>query len=125
MSATKGCDEWPLLTDEEISSFMEKATMWELFEEDGMKKLRRNFVAKGFQAAMDFVVAAGGVAEARGHHPDLHLTGYRNVSVVVYTHSLKGLTENDFLLCGEIDACKVAYSPKWLKTNPAAADSAL
>ena len=121
----KGCDEWPLLTDEELASFLEKAAMWELFEEDGMKKLRRTFVSKGFQSALDFLVAAGGAAEARGHHPDLHLTGYRNVSIVVYTHFLKGLTENDFLLCMDIDACKVAYSPKWLKANPAAADSAL
>jgi pterin-4a-carbinolamine dehydratase len=55
------------------------------------------------------------------HHPDLHLTGYRNVEVVLYTHSVGGVTENDLIMAGLIDEVKVAYSPKWLKEHPEAA----
>eukprot|EP00606_Chrysophyceae_sp_TOSAG23-5_P001566 GSChrysophyteH2.ASY1.ANO1.511.1 assembled CDS len=54
--------------------------------------LERSFVTKNFQCALDFMVAAGAVAESRGHHPDLHLTSYRNVRVVVYSHGLSALT---------------------------------
>jgi 4a-hydroxytetrahydrobiopterin dehydratase len=44
------------------------------------------------------------VAELEGHHPDLHLTGYRNVAVELWTHAAGGLTENDFILAAKIDA---------------------
>ena len=95
---SKGCDEWPLLDSSALESAMESISMCNLFEDGGVKKIKREFTAKNFQTALDFLNGAGAVAEARNHHPDLHLTGYRNVSVVVYTHSLSGLTENDILL---------------------------
>ena len=67
--------------------------------------------------------------------PDSHLhllphslytqvTGYRNVAVELYTHSVGGLTDNDFIVAAELDGVKVDYSPKWLEANPAAAGSA-
>ena len=43
------------------------------------------------------------LAEAEGHHPDLHLQDYRNVSIELWTHSVGGLTENDFILAVKID----------------------
>ena len=43
------------------------------------------------------------VAEADGHHPDLHLEGYRNVSIELWTHAIGGLSENDFILAAKID----------------------
>lgn len=65
------------------------------------------------------LLAAGRIAEERGHHPDLHLTSYRNMSIVVYSHGLSALTDNDFNLCQAIDAgVKVGYSPKWLREHP-------
>jgi pterin-4a-carbinolamine dehydratase len=53
-------------------------TFWTLNEEG---HLVRRFVAKSFKAAMDFLNLAGEVAESVGHHPDFHLTSYRNVEV--------------------------------------------
>ncbi|MFO0929868.1 MAG: 4a-hydroxytetrahydrobiopterin dehydratase [Gemmataceae bacterium] len=50
----------------------------------------------------------GQVAEAEGHHPDLHLTGYRNVAVELSTHAIGGLSENDFILAARIDQLPVA-----------------
>eukprot|EP00929_Paragymnodinium_shiwhaense_P053211 TRINITY_DN26638_c0_g1_i1.p1 TRINITY_DN26638_c0_g1~~TRINITY_DN26638_c0_g1_i1.p1 ORF type:complete len:185 (-),score=22.52 TRINITY_DN26638_c0_g1_i1:360-914(-) len=87
--------------------------------------LVRSFVAKNFMSAMEFLNAAGQIAERENHHPDFHLTSYRNVEVVLYTHSLKGLCENDLLLASMLDKeIKVAYSPKWLKEHPEAAETA-
>ena len=54
--------------------------------------LIRRFVAKNFQCALDFVNTVGAVAEEEGHHPDIGLTGYRNVQLVLYTHKVGGVT---------------------------------
>ena len=43
------------------------------------------------------------LAEQQDHHPDLHLTGYRNVAVELTTHAIKGLSENDFIMAAKID----------------------
>ena len=129
-SEVKKCDEWPLLSPADTLKQKEEKlggaeSVWEFAPDDGVQRLRRRFTAKNFQAALDFIALAGATAEKRGHHPDFHLTSYRNVEVVVYTHSLKGLTENDFLLAREIDECKVLYSPKWLRQHPHAQRTAL
>jgi 4a-hydroxytetrahydrobiopterin dehydratase len=56
------------------------------------------------------------VAEREAHHPDLHLTDYRSVEVVVATHAGGGrVTMADLVLAAKIDALPVDYSPKWLK----------
>jgi 4a-hydroxytetrahydrobiopterin dehydratase len=44
------------------------------------------------------------VAEDEDHHPDLHIEGYRNVRVVLSTHAIGGLSENDFIVAAKIDA---------------------
>ena len=54
-------------------------------------------------AGIDFFNRCAEVAEADGHHPDLHLEGYRNVSVELWTHAIGGLSENDFILAAKID----------------------
>ncbi|KHG00142.1 Putative pterin-4-alpha-carbinolamine dehydratase [Gossypium arboreum] len=43
------------------------------------------------------------IAEAEGHHPDLHLVGWNNVTVEIWTHAVGGLTENDFILAAKIN----------------------
>ena len=84
----RGCEDWPLLTEEGISTQMAELNdnMWKIV--DG--KLSRKFTAKNFQCALDFITGASAAAELRGHHPDLHLTSYRDVEVVIYSHSMNG-----------------------------------
>ena len=43
------------------------------------------------------------LAEAEGHHPDLHLEGYRKVAIEISTHAIGGLSENDFILAAKIN----------------------
>ena len=58
------------------------------------------------------------IAEDARHHPDLHLTNYREVEVVIYTHSQGGLTPDDFALALKLSRVGVAVSPKWAKEHP-------
>ena len=66
--------------------------------------LRQEFLMKDFLAAVRFMQAIAQVAETEDHHPDIHLTGYRRLSIELSTHSIGGLSENDFILAAKIDA---------------------
>lgn len=109
------------LSEEKVSEMLEQRKMWALNEEG---RIVRTFTARNFMAALSFINAAGEIAEREGHHPDLHITSYRNVTVELYTHSLNGLSENDFILAEMLDAIPVTYSPKWLREHPEAAPEA-
>lgn len=67
------------------------------------KRIRREWQAKNFLSALDFFRRVAVVAENEGHHPDLHLVGYRNITIEIWTHAVNGLTENDFILAAKID----------------------
>jgi 4a-hydroxytetrahydrobiopterin dehydratase len=83
------------------------------------RALRRSFVAKSFAAALAWINAAADAAERANHHPDLHLTEYRTVTVQIRTIDAGGLTATDFHLAQVLDALPVEYSPKWLKQSSA------
>ncbi len=72
------------------------------FTADG-QRIRRDWNAKDFPAAIDFFNAVANLAEEEGHHPDLHLEGYRKVWIEIWTHAIGGLSENDFILAAKID----------------------
>ncbi len=67
------------------------------------QRIRRDWTVKNFMAGMKFFNQCADLAEQDGHHPDLHLEGYRNVSVELWTHAIGGLSENDFILAAKID----------------------
>ena len=67
------------------------------------QRIRKDWTVKHFRAAMAFFQRVAEVAEEDGHHPDLHLEGYRNVWIELWTHAIGGLSENDFILAAKID----------------------
>ena len=67
------------------------------------QRIRKDWTVKNFVAGMRFFEEVARVAEAEGHHPDLHLAGYRNVWIEIWTHAIGGLSENDFILAAKID----------------------
>lgn len=67
-------------------------------------KLRRHFECPNFRAALAFINRVGMLAEEEGHHPDIHLTGWNKVELVLWTHAVGGLSVNDFVLARKIDA---------------------
>jgi 4a-hydroxytetrahydrobiopterin dehydratase len=66
-------------------------------------RLLRRFEFRDFVEAMRFVNRMADLAEAEGHHPDFTVH-YRQVDVVLWTHAVGGLSENDFILAAKIDA---------------------
>lgn len=71
------------------------------------QRIRKDWTVKNFMAGMDFFNKVAEVAEDDGHHPDLHIAGYRNVSIEIWTHAIGGLSENDFILAAKIDALPI------------------
>jgi 4a-hydroxytetrahydrobiopterin dehydratase len=96
----------PPLDAGQLREYLAAVPNWSLTP-DG-KRIRREWRVKDFAAALDFFNRVGQIAEAEDHHPDLHLTGYRNVAVELSTHAVNGLTMNDFVLAAKIDTLPVA-----------------
>jgi 4a-hydroxytetrahydrobiopterin dehydratase len=59
--------------------------------------------AKNFKKAIELFRRVGEVAEAEQHHPDLHLEGWNNCTIDLWTHARNGLSENDFIVAAKID----------------------
>ncbi|MES1245864.1 MAG: 4a-hydroxytetrahydrobiopterin dehydratase [Acidobacteriota bacterium] len=75
---------------------------WDLINEHHLEK---EYLFKDFREALDFVNRLGEVAEQEGHHPDIFLT-WGKVKVTLWTHSVGGLSENDFILAAKADAVR-------------------
>jgi 4a-hydroxytetrahydrobiopterin dehydratase len=73
---------------------------WELV--DG-KALRRRVVCPDFLGAVGLIQRIAPLAEADDHHPDLHLTNYKRLTIELSTHAIGGLSENDFILAAKIN----------------------
>lgn len=89
------------LSPEQAAEQLRALTGWTLTP-DG-QRIRKEWVVKGFLAGIRFFNAVAELAEAEGHHPDLHLSGYRNVAIEIWTHAIGGLSENDLILAAKID----------------------
>lgn len=89
----------PPLEDRRVAELRREVPEWEVVEDH---HLRRTFRFKNFREALSFVNRVGEVAEEEGHHPDIGL-GWGRVELVVLTHAIGGLTENDFILAAKID----------------------
>lgn len=74
---------------------------WRLTHEG--QRIRKEWQVKNFMAGMAFFDQCAQIAEEEGHHPDLHIEGYRNVAVELWTHAIGGLSENDFIIAAKID----------------------
>lgn len=103
---------------------LETLPLWTVESKNGdaLFYLHRTFHARNFQAALNALNDMGAVAETESHHPNFHLTNYRELGIEIWTHKLNGVSENDLLLaCKFDDQVKIDYSPKWLKEHPEAA----
>ena len=85
----------------EAEAQLKKLSGWKLAQ--GGKAIRKDWVVKNYMAGIHFFEDVARLAEDEGHHPDLHLEGYRNVGVALSTHAIGGLSENDFILAAKID----------------------
>lgn len=68
--------------------------------------LEKEFSFKNFAEALEFTTKVGALAEEEGHHPNIHLS-YGKVRLLLWTHAINGLSENDFILAAKIDMLPV------------------
>lgn len=94
------------LTPEQAKAQIAELEGWELTGDS--KRIQKNWIAKNFMAAIEFFDRVAQVAEEQGHHPDLHLESYRNVTIEIWTHAIGGLSENDFILAAKIDSLPIS-----------------
>ena len=100
----KPCEEGAKpLSALETGKFAEETSGWQI-END--LKLEKVFVFKNFNEALGFVNKVGEIAEAEGHHPNITIFDYKKVKLELYTHSIGGLSENDFILASRINEIK-------------------
>ncbi|GMN43354.1 hypothetical protein TIFTF001_012558 [Ficus carica] len=120
------------MTEEAAKDLITQVDGWNLITEDGPMKLSRSWKVKSFTKGLELFKLVADVAEAEDHHPDLHLVGWNNVTIEIWTHSVVGclimfhkdqvphygiamrtfevilfeggLTENDFILAAKINA---------------------
>jgi 4a-hydroxytetrahydrobiopterin dehydratase len=95
----------PPLARSEAEALLEGASGWSL--DADAKRISKSWIVKNFMAGVDFFTKVAALAEDEGHHPDLHLEEYRHVSIVIWTHAVGGLTENDFILAAKINQLPV------------------
>ena len=93
------------LGETEINKLMSEVPSWSL--RDG--HLFRSFKFKNFLEAIDFVNSVAKLAEEEGHHPNI-LIRYNRVDLELWTHAVKGLSENDFILAAKIDGLAAPHS---------------
>ncbi len=92
----------PPATEDEITDFLPQIPEWQIATVDGVKRLTRNYRFRNFADALAFTNAVGALAEAEAHHPAL-LTEWGSVAVSWWTHKIKGLHVNDFIMAAKTD----------------------
>ncbi|GAX73066.1 hypothetical protein CEUSTIGMA_g519.t1 [Chlamydomonas eustigma] len=102
----------PLVSISDMPDLMKSIPRWKLATDQ--KSITLKFSTRNFMTALEFLNQAGAVAEEEGHHPDFHLTNYRDVEVALYTHAAGGLTMFDFIVAAKIDAVPVDVLPQKL-----------
>jgi 4a-hydroxytetrahydrobiopterin dehydratase len=95
------CDEatGPLAPNEAANLERELGNGWKVVDGHHLEKL---FTFKDFRQALDFTNKIGAIAEEVGHHPDIYLT-WGKVRLNIFTHSVNGLTKNDFVLAAKFE----------------------
>ncbi len=91
----------PPLDHSESAELISEIKNWTLTDN---KHIERRFDFPNFKEAVAFVDDVAEIAEKEGHHPDICISDYRYVTITLSTHSIGGLSENDFILAAKIDA---------------------
>jgi len=93
----------PSVTEAEIKELHPKVPDWHIISEDNIPKLDRLYKFKDFKDAIAFTDAVAAAAEEEGHHPRLS-TEWGKVAVTWWTHKIKNLHHNDFIMAAKTDA---------------------
>jgi 4a-hydroxytetrahydrobiopterin dehydratase len=93
----------PRVTEAEIAELRREVPDWQLLERDSIARLERVFHFSNFADALAFTNRVGALSEEEVHHPAL-LTEWGRVTVTWWTHKIRGLHRNDFIMAAKTDA---------------------
>ena len=87
----------------EIHKYQKKVDGWNVKTSEKKKYfLEKNFQFKNFKNSQNFINKVGEISEKENHHPDISF-GWGYAKIVITTHAIDGLSENDFILAAKID----------------------
>jgi 4a-hydroxytetrahydrobiopterin dehydratase len=92
----------PRVTNAEVATLTPQISAWKIVEQHQIPRLARTFRFRNFVQALDFTNKVGTLAEEEGHHPAI-LTEYGQATVFWWTHTVKGLHHNDFIMAAKTD----------------------
>ena len=92
---------------DEIEELQLQVPNWKLVERESTLRLERIFRFNNFAEALSFTNRVGALAEAEGHHPAI-LTEWGQVTLTLWTHAIRGLHRNDFIMAAKIDSLGAA-----------------
>jgi 4a-hydroxytetrahydrobiopterin dehydratase len=90
----------PQVTPAQTAELLPQVPGWTVVERDGIKRLERSFTFPDFAGALAFTVRVGQAAEREDHHPVL-VTEWGRVKVSWWTHKIRGLHQNDFIMAAK------------------------
>ena len=93
----------PPIARTEAEKLLTQIPEWNLTEEAGILRIKKDFKFKDFKEALAFVNKVGEIAESEGHHPNIRLHNWNKVELENYTHKIKGMSENDFILAAKVN----------------------
>ena len=92
----------PILSEEEIQELLPKIPSWIIFEDEGIKKLICSYAFLNYKDSVDFTNKVAALAEKEDHHPEITLE-WGKVTVIWWSHKIKGLHKNDFICAAKTD----------------------
>ena len=92
----------PKVSEIQAQSLLQNLDGWEVVEKKGVSQLLKTYDFKNFIDAIAFSNKVGEVAEAEGHHPAI-LTEWGRVTIRWWSHKIKGLHKNDFIMAARTD----------------------
>ncbi|MFT6791003.1 MAG: 4a-hydroxytetrahydrobiopterin dehydratase [Cellvibrionaceae bacterium] len=92
----------PKVSEIEQPTLLSQLKDWQIMDEEGVPQLLKTYRFDNFVDALAFTVRVGELAEQAGHHPAL-LTEWGKVTVRWWTHKIRGLHKNDFIMAAKTD----------------------
>jgi len=87
----------------QIHKYQKKVDGWDIFKDkNDIFFLNKKFIFNNFSESQKFINTVGKISEDEGHHPDITF-GWGYAKIIITTHAIKGLSENDFILAAKID----------------------
>ena len=98
----------PRVTEAERDELVAEIPSWTVSEHDAIPRLERVFKFRNFADALSFTNRIGAIAEEQGHHPAL-TTEWGRVTVMWWTHKIRGLHRNDFIMAAKTDQAAAEF----------------